>query len=423
MRRRAVAGGAAGLVVMLAGGGAFAASRLLPPLPVPLVEASAEATWTPVPGAVPAVPDPATGAFAIDVSDVLGTRALTGRAATDPRPMASVAKTMTALVVLEQHPLPVGSDGPVLTMTATDVSDYTRLAAAGGSVAPVEVGEGISERQLLLGLMLPSANNMALTLARWVGGTVDAFVDRLNARAAALGMTHTHFADPDGLSPATVSSAADLVRLGETVVQNPTLVSLTSTASDTLPDGTVITNLDSLITSEPTWIGIKTGWTPQAGGCLLFAARYLPAAGATPLLVVGAVLGQPPDASVDREHPELGTALRVARDAVTAVLRGYAPVVIPTTASPPVSATLTDRASGRLLATTALRGAAVTLALPLGETLQVTVATARLGADVPSGTPVATVTVGIEGRPLGRWELVTTAAVTAPSVTERLFHG
>ena len=421
MVRPALRIGGAGLILVVAGCAVFAAVRLLPALPVPALQLTSSATWTPIPGTPPAVPGASTGGFALDVTDATGTRRVAATDEATARPTGSVAKTLTALVVLEQHPLAPGSDGPVLVMTARDVADYVSIGSAGGSVAPVHLGERISERQLLLGLMLPSANNMALTLARWVDDGVAAFVDRLNSRAVALGMTHTHFADPDGLSPATVSSPADLVRLGEAAMANPALVAITSTQSDTLPDGTVITNLDTLLAAEPTWIGVKTGWTPQAGGCLLFAARYVVAPGAVPVTVVGAILGQPPDAATDREHPELGTALRIARAAVTAVLRGYAPLSVPASALPPVTAVLTDRASHRTLTGTTLAGAPVAVALQLGETLDVSVDLAPLGADLPAGSTVATVTVTRGTRTLGTWRLVTTTAIVAPSVGDRLF--
>ena len=242
--------------------------------------------------------------------------AVTPLASTDAqtvRPIASVAKTMTALVILETQPILPGQAGPTLTMDQQDVNDYHAIAASGGSFAPVILGERLTERDLLIGLMLPSANNFALTAARWIDGSVAAFVDRLNARASALGMHHTHFADPDGLDQRTTSTAADLLLLGEAVVKNAALVSMVSTTSSTLPDGTAVQNLNILLGLEPGWVGIKTGWTPAAGGCLLFAARRILAAGAPPLTMVGAVLDQPPNGNVDLANPELGGAFDVAR--------------------------------------------------------------------------------------------------------------
>src|SRR5207302_1877705 len=114
------------------------------------------------------------------------------------------------------------------------------------------------------------------------------------AQAIALGMRQTHFADPSGFDPATVSTAADLVRLGRAVLAVPALADIVATRQATLPDGTQLRNLDTLLDTEPGWLGIKTGDSDAAGGCLLFAARRPPSGSSgPPVEVVGAVLGQP----------------------------------------------------------------------------------------------------------------------------------
>jgi D-alanyl-D-alanine carboxypeptidase (penicillin-binding protein 5/6) len=230
------------------------------------------------------------------------------------RPIGSVAKTMTALAVLIAHPLAPGQEGPALTMTAEDVTDFQQALAVDGSSLPVQVGERLSERELLLGLMLPSANNLAETLARWVSGGHDAFVALLNATARRMGMTGTHFDDPSGFSPRTVSTAADLVRLGRAALAVPALAAIVATAQAPFPDGTTLHNLDAMLGTVPGWLGIKTGETPSAGGCLLFAARRtIGEATTTPVTLVGAVLGQ----------PDLAQALFAGRDAVESAYSGY----------------------------------------------------------------------------------------------------
>ena len=117
-----------------------------------------------------------------------------------------------------------------------DVQLYRQAVASGGSNLPVRAGEILSERDLLLALLLPSADNIAESLAVWVSGNRTAFIARLNAKAAALGMAHTHYADPSGLSNKTVSTAADLVLLAKAVIDNPTLADLVvGAASDPCP--------------------------------------------------------------------------------------------------------------------------------------------------------------------------------------------
>jgi serine-type D-Ala-D-Ala carboxypeptidase (penicillin-binding protein 5/6) len=129
-----------------------------------------------------------------------------------PAPIASVAKVMTAYVVLRDHPLRAGDDGPAITLTDADVAGTDVRRERGESVVSVAAGEELTERQALLALLLPSANNIAAVLARWDAGSVDAFVDRMNAAARSLGMTRTRYTDPSGFDDATVSTAADQVR-------------------------------------------------------------------------------------------------------------------------------------------------------------------------------------------------------------------
>lgn len=394
--------------------------RLLAAPPTLTATATATTPWVPVGGTPPTVAAPPHGSLAVDA--LVGT-AVTHLAAADAatvRPIASVAKTMTALVVLDLHPLQPGQAGPVITMTQVDVDDYLRIASQNGSFVPVRVGERFSERELLLGLMLPSANNLALSAARWVDGSIAAFVARLNARASALGMSRTHFADPDGLDAGTTSTATDLLRLGEAAVANTSLVEVVSQTTATLPDGTVVTNLDRLLVLEPGWIGIKTGWTPQASGCLLFAARRQPVPGSPGLTVVGAALGQPPDLTSGWTHPELGGAFDVARNAVQTALAQYAAVRVGSSSIP-----LSGRLSAPWGTSTGVlvSGPDRVVLLRLGDPLVVTTHLRAVTAPAPAGTAAGDVTVSAGGTVVGQWTLVTTSAVDEPSAGWRLLNG
>ena len=302
---------AAAAVVIAGVVGSATAVQVSRPVAFPTVHVAMAATESVVTQAPVPVQLPPQGSLALatQFGEPLATLA-----AAVPRPIGSVAKAMTALVVLDAHPLRTSQDdGPMLTMTGEDVALYRSAIAADGSSIPVTVGERLSERELLLALMLPSANNIAETLARWVGGTRAAFVAELNARALRLGMGATHFVDPSGYDPATVSSAADLVKLGRAVLANPALASIVATPSATLPDGTPVENLDTLLTIEPGWLGIKTGETPMAGGCLLFAVRRAVPGGTDSVTMIGAVLGQ----------TDLAAALDAARTAVRTAYAGF----------------------------------------------------------------------------------------------------
>jgi D-alanyl-D-alanine carboxypeptidase (penicillin-binding protein 5/6) len=240
-----------------------------------------------IPGQVTDVPWPAQGQAHLGVE---GLGRFGGSGAGGSVPIGSVAKVMTAYVVLIDHPLEVGQPGPAITVTAVDVADYRARIPSGQSLVPVAAGERLTERQALQALMLPSANNVAQILAKWDAGGVDAFVARMNATAASLGLTATHYTDPSGFAPSTFSTAADQTLLAERALKLPAFAEIVAQPSATLPVAGTVRNYNSLLGTDGVF-GIKTGSTDEAGGNLLFAA-HLTVADRT-LTVVGAVLGQP----------------------------------------------------------------------------------------------------------------------------------
>src|ERR1700730_2728098 len=182
---------------------------------------------TVTPGAGTAVPRqerlaavswPADGVSAADIS---GFGVVAGPGATRPVPIASVAKVMTAYVVLHDHPLPANGSGPDIAGPPSEAAASPSQSRDGDSLVPVATGETITERQALEALLLPSADNMAWILARWDAGSQAAFLARMNATARRLGMTGTSYTDPSGLDPSTVSTAADQVRLGVAAMRGP----------------------------------------------------------------------------------------------------------------------------------------------------------------------------------------------------------
>src|SRR5262245_11217624 len=117
--------------------------------------------------------------------------AVAATASPRPQPIASVAKVMTALEVLELKPLQKGEDGPSITVGADDVAELQQDKADGQSVVAVQAGEQLSELQALEALLIPSGNNIASLVARWSAGSVGAMVQRMNDHARAMGMTRT----------------------------------------------------------------------------------------------------------------------------------------------------------------------------------------------------------------------------------------
>jgi serine-type D-Ala-D-Ala carboxypeptidase (penicillin-binding protein 5/6) len=204
-------------------------------------------------------------------------------------PIASVAKVMTAYLVLRDHPLGLGQHGPTIRLSDADVADTDRRRRQEESVVSIAAGEQLTELQALQALLLPSANNIAAVLARWDAGSTDRFVARMNATARSLGMTHTRYTDPSGYDEATVSTAADQVRLVDRAMRLPVFASIVGTPSATLPVAGTVHNTNRLLGHDG-FVGVKTGSTGAAGGCFAFRAiRWIDGKRTT---ITGVVLGQ-----------------------------------------------------------------------------------------------------------------------------------
>lgn len=213
-----------------------------------------------------------------------------------PVPIASVTKIMTAYLVLKAHPLQLGEEGPTLTMNAQDFADYQNDAKNQYSVLEIAQGEQLTEKQLLEGLLLPSGDNVASTLGRWIAGSEDAFIAKMNETAQSLGMTKTHYADTSGVSPATVSTAADQIKIAQAAMKDPIFREIVAMPQATLPVAGTVYNVDSMLGKHQI-VGIKTGSTTLAGGCFVSATPIV--LGDETHYIIGAVLGQKTVQSLD----------------------------------------------------------------------------------------------------------------------------
>lgn len=246
---------------------------------------------------------PAEGAAAVAV----GAGAIHTAGWSQPAPIASLAKVMTALVVLRGRPASAQNPGFTIELTPDDVDDTAERRAEGQSVVPVVAGEELTEWQALQALLLPSANNIAIALARTFSGSVDSFVDEMNVEARRLGMTSTRYTDPSGYDAGTVSTAHDQVLLARAAMSVDAFAAVVAEPSATIPYVGVVHNTDALVGHDG-FVGIKTGSDQAAGGCFMFAAR-------SPhhrQLVYGVVLGQ-------RHGPLIGAGLDAARLIVDSV--------------------------------------------------------------------------------------------------------
>jgi D-alanyl-D-alanine carboxypeptidase (penicillin-binding protein 5/6) len=248
-------------------------------------------------GAAPSLPWPTTGAAALAV-DGVGSLGQVG--STRPSPIPGLAEVMTAYVVLLDHPLARGASGPAIPVTAATIAAYQTGLATQEAVVPVAEGETLTELEALQGMLVAGGGDLATLLADWDEGSTVAFVAQMNTIAKTLGLDATHFNDPSGLDPGSVSTPGDLIRLGEAAMAIPAFRQVVALPQVTLPVAGVVYNLDYDLGQDGI-VGIKTGSDTAAGGCFLFAAQRI--VGGKSVTLVGAVLGQqtisPTAAAVD----------------------------------------------------------------------------------------------------------------------------
>ena len=222
-------------------------------------------------GAVPA-PLPLLAAQAALALDLDSSRLLFSRDATAQRAPASLVKMMTAAVALDHL--------PISTVITVPPGAPSVGAAVGGTHMGVLPGERLSLHDLLYGMLLPSGNDAAYTIAQAVAGSQSGFAALMNAKAAALGLTGTHFVQGYGLDTAgQYSTARDLARLARYDLAHYAFFDrVVSTAAYTISAGLthpafVLHNTNQLLGVYPGAFGVKTGTTPAAGQNVIAAVQ------------------------------------------------------------------------------------------------------------------------------------------------------
>ncbi len=226
--------------------------------------------------AAEAFAEPAPDPFCFDDADLINVSASaavlmeaeSGRVifSKDPHkmlPMASTTKIMTCLLACEL----LDPERPVtVTKETVDIE---------GSSVYLTEGEVLTVKELLYCAMLRSGNDAARTLAKECGGSVENFVAMMNLRAKAMGLTRTHFANPEGLpAPGHYTTAYDLARLTAAALKNSVFAEVCATQSVTVCGGKrTLVNRNRLMPVYSGMIGVKTGYTPEAGHCLVTAAE------------------------------------------------------------------------------------------------------------------------------------------------------
>ncbi len=289
-RRRIVVFGGVGLLLTSL---IYLPLTLLAPLKPVVATVTAPVEETPE---VPALAFPGYGASAIGAVGYAGVLAQSG--ATTPLPMASITKVITALVVLDAHPLAIGETGPGTTMSAADAALYGSYLAQNGTVATVRAGMTFTERQLLELTLIKSANNYTTSMAIWAFGSQDAFLAAARTWLAENGLDQVVINEPTGIDRSNVAPVDQLVELGRIALAHPVIAEIVATQATDVPPLGVLPNTNELLGLGGV-DGIKTGTLDDFGANLLFSADYL--VGESTVTVIGVVLGGPDHDVIDRD--------------------------------------------------------------------------------------------------------------------------
>ena len=340
-------------------------------------------------GAVPAraAEPPGVGLASYVIADGRDGHVLAAHDADAPRAIASITKMMTAYLALKAD---------ALSHTYTVPAAATRI---GESTAGLRAGRRVTGRDLLEGLLVPSANDAAETLAIGIDGSEAAFVARMNRTARQLGMRDTVYRAPYGLdAPGQHSTAADQLILARLLMRDAHVRAIAKLRSAVI-DGLRWRSSNTLLGVYPGLDGVKTGHTGDAGWCLAATARR----GSHRIFVVG--LGAADEASRNRSISKLldwGFAqLRV----VTAVRAGAAGGTVPL----PYGGTVDARVARTLR-----------LTVRPGERLRLRYRVASVSLPLAQGATVGRVDVLVGSRVVASSPLVAAKAVEAPGLFGRI---
>ncbi len=320
-----------------------------------------------------------------------------------PIPTASTIKVLTALAVLRQKPLSLGDTGPLITISQDDMNSYHSFVARDGSVVAIEAGEQLSEYEALEALLLPSANNIAETLARWAFGTIDSYTASASDYAHELGMTQTTVTDPSGFDPTTVSTARDLVILGEAAMTNPVIAEIVAKPTAEIPVQGEIKNVNFLLGQDGI-IGLKTGNNDQDAGAFLLASSQM--IGGHKITIINAIMG----------GPDLWTTMNDSLKLLQSTISGFTSITI---SQQTTAARYTAPWQG---SSTAIPATSQSIVLWRDAAASASISLAPLQASSKAGKSVGSISIVSRGHTLVSVPLVLAQSFPSPSVTWRLCH-
>lgn len=288
---------AASVLLLVVGLGGYTVAAALAPV------AAIEPQPQPLPAVStpPATVDlPGYGAWAVAAAD--DRQIYAGRRLDEQLPMASIAKVVTALVVLEEHPIEGDSEGAAITLTVADSRLPARYAAINGTVAPAPAGLIVSQRAMIELMMVHSANNYAETLAVWAFGSEAAYLEAARAWLDEQGMPGATIADTTGFSPQNRASVRELVTLARLAAAHPVVAAASALPRVTVPGVGSYENRNAAL-GRAGVDGLKTGTLRVIGSNLLFSADLV--VGDRTVSVVGAAIGAPDQETIADDLEQL----------------------------------------------------------------------------------------------------------------------
>lgn len=302
-RRRGLVVAVSILLVLIVAAGGYVVWTQTAPAGIPVVVSETPQVEAP---AAAVVSMPADGAAALAVAgadEYLGPEAAgvwltTGDAG--PRSIASVSKLITALVVLDAHPLSSATDpGPTITFDKADHDLYDKYYVMGATIAAMPTGTAMSLRDALATMLIPSASNYAEAVSTWAFGSQGAFVRAARDWLAAQGLSGTTIVEPTGISPRNTSTPGDLMAIARLAAANPAVAQIAATPTLTVTGPGAMRNTNSLLGQDGI-TGLKTGNLGEGAFSLLYTATVDAGIG-RPLSVTGVVLDGFSRESVDRD--------------------------------------------------------------------------------------------------------------------------
>lgn len=306
--------------------GGYAAYTLTAPIGAATLDATAPDVDTP---AAAQIALPVEGAYAVSISgadEYLGESASgiwASGGGDGPKPIASISKLITALVVLDRKPLADTTDpGPTITFSRADHALYDKYYVLGATIAEMPIGSSMSQRQALEAMLIVSACNYAEAVSTWAFGSQGAFLQATRTWLAANGLPSTTIVEPTGIDARNVSTPADLIKLARIAMANPVISQIAGMTTLKVPNIPPALNTNTLLGVEGI-TGLKTGTLEGSGSNLLFTSTMDVGTG-EPLSIVGVILGSYSRDSVNLDVRALLGSIREGFHTVTLGVEGDA---------------------------------------------------------------------------------------------------